>query len=241
MSYNNNASKEISDFIIRNIQSGVWKPGDKIWTESEFCQKLDKSRIAVRDAISGLSAIMVLKKVKGSGTYVENPSNTSLDGIRYFTMDDEGTLELMEFRYIMDPYCTELFVERATDEEIKQLEECYYNMLANRGDQEVYDQWGNEFHLLIARGCKNQFILRVMEYLRDILLTHQNILSHGMRTEKFQIGVSYHYRMLNAIKERDADMAGAYCRHHIRKSIELFRKASAERTGKPPQITRDGL
>ena len=228
MSYNNNASKEISDFIIHNIQSGIWKPGDKIWSESEFCQNLDKSRIAVRDAIASLSAISVLKKVKGSGTYVENPNNVSLEGIRYFIMDDEDTLELMEFRYIMDSYCTELFVKRATDEEIKQLEECYYNMLANRNDLEAYNYYANEFHLLIARGCKNQFISRVMEYLRDNLLNHQNILSQDMRTEKYQIGTTYHYRMLMAIKDRDPDMAGAYCRHHIRKSIDLFRKASAE-------------
>lgn len=227
MSYNNNASNEISDFIIHNIRSGIWKPGDKIWSESEFCQNLNKSRIAVRDAIASLSAISVLKKIKGSGTYVENPENVSLEGIRYFVMNDEDTLELMEFRYIMDSYCTELFVKRATDEEIKRLEECYYNMLSNRNDLKAYNYYANEFHLLIARGCKNQFISRVMEYLRDDLLNHQNILSQDMRIEKYQIGTTYHYRMLMAIKDRDPDMAGAYCRHHIRKSIDLFRKANA--------------
>ena len=107
MSYNNNASQEVSDYIINNIQSGVWKPGDKIWSESEFCAHLDVSRIAVRDAIASLSAISVLKKVKGSGTYVEDPDNVSLEGIRCFLMKTEDMLELMEFRHIMDSYCTE--------------------------------------------------------------------------------------------------------------------------------------
>ncbi|WP_368220610.1 FadR/GntR family transcriptional regulator [Anaerotruncus rubiinfantis] len=228
MSYNNNASQEVSDYIINNIQSGVWKPGDKIWSESEFCAHLDVSRIAVRDAIASLSAISVLKKVKGSGTYVEDPDNVSLEGIRCFLMKTEDMLELMEFRHIMDSYCTELFAERATEEEIRDLEECYYQMLQNYKNKERYDYFANEFHLKIARGCKNQFISKVMEYLRDSMLTHQNILSHEINRKKYQIGVTYHYRMLQMIKQRDSKMAGAYCRYHIRESMELFRKIVSE-------------
>ncbi|MCI8649446.1 MAG: FadR family transcriptional regulator [Anaerotruncus sp.] len=230
MAYTNNASQVISDFIVENIQSGTWIPGDKIWSESEFCQNLDVSRIAVRDAIANLSAISVLKKVKGSGTYVEQPENVSLEGIRYFKMTPEDMLELMEFRYLMDSYCTELFTQRATDKEIRELEECYHKMIEHRGDLETYNFYSNEFHLLIARGSKNHFILKVIEYLRDNMLTHQNVLSQDIQKEKFRIGISYHYKILQAIKQRDTEMAGTYCRYHIRRSMELYRNATAQTT-----------
>ena len=62
MAYNHNARQTVIDFITNNIQSGTWQPGDKIWSENEFCTNLNVSRIAVRDAISNLTAISVLKK-----------------------------------------------------------------------------------------------------------------------------------------------------------------------------------
>ncbi|RGZ00388.1 FCD domain-containing protein [Clostridium sp. AM58-1XD] len=222
MSYNHKAGQEVSDFISHNIQSGVWKPGDKIWSENEFCNNLNVSRIAVRDAIANLTAISVLRKVRGSGTYVENLDNASLEGTRYFTLKIEDVLELMEFRYVMDPYCTELFAERATKEEIEALEDCYYNMLRHRNNEEK-DYYSNQFHHMIALGSKNKFIIKIMEYLNDNMLTHQKLLSKGVRRENYQVGVTYHYKMLQAIKAHDKEMAGIYCRYHIRLGMNLYR------------------
>lgn len=232
MAYNNNASQDISNFIIQKIHTDIWRPGDKIWSESEFCTNLNVSRIAVRDAISSLTAISVLKKVKGSGTYVEDPDNVSLEGIRYFTMEAKDVLQLMEFRYIMDSYCTELFAERATESEIQELEDCYLCMVRNQYDLDKYNHYANLFHLLIAKGSKNQFIIKIMEYLHDNMLSHQNILSQDMRKEKYHIGIIYHNKMLQAIKERDSEMAAAYCRYHIRQSMEIYRKMNEQEQAK---------
>lgn len=224
MAYNHKASQEINDFISDKIQSGAWEPGDKIWSENEFCTNLGVSRIAVRDAIANLTAISVLRKVRGSGTYVENLDNASLEGTRYFSLKIEDVLELMEFRYIMDPYCTELFAERATEEEIRQLEDSYYSMLHHRNNEEK-DFYSNSFHHIIAVGTKNKFIIKIMEYLNENMLCHQKLLSKGLRKENYQVGVTYHYKMLQAIKAHDKEMAGIYCRYHIRLGMDLYRTA----------------
>lgn len=169
MSYNHNASQKVSDFITQNILSGEWKSGDKIWSENEFCSYLGVSRIAVRDAIANLTAISVLRKVRGSGTYVEILDNASLEGTKYFALNIEDVLELMEFRIIIEPYCTELFTERATPEEIQALEDSYYNMLKYH-DDEKKDYYSNQFHHLIALGSKNKFIIKIMNYLNENML-----------------------------------------------------------------------
>lgn len=232
MAYHNEASETVSDFISNKIQSGVWNPGDKIWSETEFCQNLNVSRIAVRDAITNLTAISVLKKIRGSGTYVENMENTTLEGLRYFSLDLEDVLELMEFRYILDPYCTELFTKHATEEEIARLEECYYLMLEHRNDEKK-DYYSNQFHHLIAMGSRNKFLIKVMEYLNENMLCHQKLLSKGSRKKNFQVGVSYHYKMLKAIKERDSEMAGIYCRYHIRLGMNVYREALEKQHSSP--------
>ena len=224
MPYNHNANQEASDFIEQNILSGTWKPGDKIWTENEFCSNLGVSRIAVRDAIANLTAISVLRKVRGSGTYVESLDNASLEGTKYFSLKIEDVLELMEFRYVLDPYCTELFTERATEEEIQELEKSYYNMLKHNNDEKK-DYYSNQFHRIIALGSKNKFIIKIMDYLNENMFSHQQLLSKGDYKKNVQIGLTYHYKILQAIKERDKEMAGIYCRYHIRLGMDVYRSS----------------
>lgn len=224
MAYNHKAGQKISDFITQNILSDIWKPGDKIWSENEFCSNLGVSRIAVRDAISSLTAISVLRKVRGSGTYVESLDNTSLEGTRYFSLKLEDVLELMEFRYILDPYCTELFTERATTEEIEELEKCYYSMLEQR-NSEKKDFYSNQFHRIIALGSKNKFIIKIMDYLNENMISHQIHLSKGDQKKNTQIGITYHYKILQEIKNRDKEMAGIYCRYHIRLGMDVYRSS----------------
>lgn len=223
MAYNHNARQEVSDFITEKIHSGEWQPGDKIWSENEFCTNLGVSRIAVRDAIANLTAISVLRKARGSGTYVEEMDNASLEGIHYFSLDLEDVLDLMEFRYSMEAYCAELFTERASEEDIKELEECYYNMLHHPETKEK-DFYSNQFHHLIAIGTKNKFIIKIMEYLNDNMLHHQILLSKRVRKKNFQIGATYHYKILQAIKARDKEMAATYMRYHIRLGMEQYKE-----------------
>ena len=136
----------------------------------------------------------------------------------------------MEFRYIIDPYCTELFTERATPEEIQELENSYYNMLKHH-DNEKKDYYSNQFHHLIALGSKNKFIIKIMDYLNENMLDHQKLLSKGSRRQNYQNGVTYHYKMLQAIKSHDKEMAGIYCRYHIRLGMELYRDALEHKKG----------
>ena len=224
MSYNHKANQEVSEFITQKILSGVWKPGDKIWSENEFCANLNVSRIAVRDAIANLTAISVLRRIRGSGTYVESLDNASVEGTRYFTLDIEGVLDLMELRYALDPYCAGLFTERASAEEIQELSDCYDNMIKNK-DNAKKDYYSNRFHYLLALGSKNTFIIKIMDYLNDNMLSHQQILSKGDRQKNYAIGAEYHQKILQAIKDKDREMAEVYCRYHIRLGMDVYRAA----------------
>ena len=236
MAYNHNARQTVIDFITNNIQSGTWQPGDKIWSENEFCTNLNVSRIAVRDAISNLTAISVLKKIRGSGTYVENLDNASLEGTRYFSLGLENVLELMEFRYYLEPHCAELFAERATEEEIQELEDCYYSMLCHQNSDEK-DYCSNRFHHLIALGTKNSFIIKITEYLDENMLCHQILLSKNVQKKNFQVGATYHYKILQAIKARAKEMAGVYCRYHIRLGMELYRSVLEKQKAEKSKMT----
>ena len=61
---------DIVDDIKEQIYSGTLKPEDKITSEHELCNQYGLSRQTVRHAISVLENEGLVKKVKGSGTYV---------------------------------------------------------------------------------------------------------------------------------------------------------------------------
>jgi len=59
--------------IIKRIESGEWKPGNKIPSERDLMELSNISRATVRQAISSLAHQNILEKVHGAGTFVKHP------------------------------------------------------------------------------------------------------------------------------------------------------------------------
>jgi GntR family transcriptional regulator len=55
------------------IESGYWKPGDKIPSEFELCQMFDVSRTVVRQALGEMRYEGLVVREKGRGTFVVEP------------------------------------------------------------------------------------------------------------------------------------------------------------------------
>jgi GntR family transcriptional regulator, arabinose operon transcriptional repressor len=60
----------ISSWIKSEVQAGTIKPGDKLPSESELCERFDVSRSAVRQALANLVHEGWLESRKGIGTFV---------------------------------------------------------------------------------------------------------------------------------------------------------------------------
>ncbi len=61
--------KQIREWIIESIRSGVIVPGDKLPSENELCRQFGASRSVVRQAIAALSNERWLQTRKGVGTF----------------------------------------------------------------------------------------------------------------------------------------------------------------------------
>ncbi|MFT6558607.1 histidine utilization repressor [Sneathiella sp.] len=62
--------KQIKRLIVSRIDSGQWKPGDKIPTEHRLVKELDASRMTVNRALRELTQENILVRRQGSGTFV---------------------------------------------------------------------------------------------------------------------------------------------------------------------------
>ncbi|MBW2022049.1 MAG: histidine utilization repressor [Deltaproteobacteria bacterium] len=60
----------VKDYILKGIEDGEWKPGEKIPSESELVSILGVSRMTVNRALRELSSEGRLTRVQGVGTFV---------------------------------------------------------------------------------------------------------------------------------------------------------------------------
>jgi DNA-binding FadR family transcriptional regulator len=112
-----------------------------------------------------------------------------------------------------------LAAERATAEEIEQIEAAYakMNVLIHCDDLSEYIAADFHFHLTIAQASHNQMLVDVMTILKDILYMHYVDMIKAMGPE---IGFDYHGQILEAIKARSPEQAAENVRQMINCFIE---------------------
>ena len=64
---------QLMELIEKDIQSGVYKPGDKIMTEAELSKTYGVSLITVRKAVGSLMERGLVVRTQGKGTFVTKP------------------------------------------------------------------------------------------------------------------------------------------------------------------------
>jgi len=215
-------NKRISDVVFNKIKnkiiSGEWTPGMKIMSEPQLVKELGISRVSVREAIEKMVALNVLKKKHGGGTFV-NELNASVylnSLIPMITLEKSDYIDILQFRLMVEVESTKLCALRCDDLIIKQLEECYEEMVKEREDIDRFTEKDLEFHKIIAIGGGNSLVIRVYEILYDLLSYNQKSLYKTLGPSG---GIKEHKYILDAIKNRDGELAAIFIRRHIERTI----------------------
>jgi len=225
MSYNLNATDFVYDLIVNKIVSREWLPGSKIWSETKLCRQTGVSRTAVRQAIEKLAALSVLSKVHGSGTYVQSLQESSLSGLPFFQMEIGDILMLLEFRLYFEVGNVQMYIDRATDEDIAALEKNYASMCESAANSDRFYFLDNEFHNMIAEGTRNTYSIKVSNTFFEAMELSQLGLYKNLGP---QFGLEWHGYILEFIKKRDKELASIYMRRHIELNIKALQDKTAK-------------
>jgi DNA-binding FadR family transcriptional regulator len=226
--YSSQASKKAFSYIVEKIHSGEWNEGTRIDTETQLCEKINVSRVAVRGAVEKLSAMSVLIKIQGSGTYVNAFDKCQLVGLVYYPPTLETMITVLEFRKMFDPYNASLFIDNCTGEELAGLEDNFTNMKNAAKDPVRFRSLDHEFHNIIAKGTHNTIIAQISVLLGDLLADYQLALYYNVGPEH---AIKYHAMILENIKEKNKELAYAYSKTHIDNAIVEIKKNSATNGG----------
>lgn len=221
-----------SDRVIKKIQekifSGEWKSGQKIMSETKLAEELNVSRVSVREGIEKLAALNILSKKKGGGTYINDlgPSVYLNSLLPMLILDKDNYLDILEFRLIIEPETAKLCTERCDDKLIEELQITYENMINYKNDIKKFTEEDLKFHNKIAEGSKNSLIIKITELLANILDCHQRGLYKYLGPKG---GIREHRLILDAIKNRDSELAFIYAKGHALRTIDDLKRLKSLR------------
>jgi len=157
-------SEQTSDRLYEMIvEEGRYAPGSKLPNENELSQALDVSRTTLREAISFLVAQGVLEIQRGKGTFVAShlpDTGLDLSGLAGVRARDRAR-DLFEMRLIFEPATIALACQRASEEELQQIQkraERMEQVAMEGGDWPLVDQ---EFHWAIIKSSHNEYMRRL--------------------------------------------------------------------------------
>lgn len=199
------------------ISGGRWKPGEKLPSEAELRRAMGVGRSTLREALKSLAFAGMVRMRAGEGTYVADGPYRLVDQIlRGGSLKSERDLsEICETRLVLEPALAALCAERATDDDLRKLEEIVSEMQRHCGDANTsrFRELDLAFHMTVAEGCKNQILVRLVRAIRGLLLAwmEKSSESPGSRER----AVTHHRRILEALKRRDAAKATSAMRTHL--------------------------
>ena len=198
-------SSSIMNLLTNYLLSKELKPGDKLPTETEFSQQLGVGRNSVREAIKMLSSLGIVEIKRGVGTFIaKSISSSIMNPLILGLVFEQGTSrELFELRLLIDTGAAELVIQKASDEEIKKLEEANEKLREaveiNLDDKRKLLDLDINFHHTLLELTKNPFLAKIGKAVYTLFFTS---------IEKTVIldpvgGYKNHQLVIDAIKKRD--------------------------------------
>lgn len=116
--------RSVAEQVIRLIEEGYLKPGDKLPPERALCEQLKVSRASLREGLKSLSRHGIIESKAGSGIYVKsgNPRAVIKNILKSYRVDHKSMHELVEAWEAVELFIGKLAVERDKPNDIHKMQ-----------------------------------------------------------------------------------------------------------------------
>jgi DNA-binding FadR family transcriptional regulator len=165
------------DTLGEAIVAGRWPPGASIPPEPTLCDELGVSRTVVREAVKSLVAKGMLVTGPKVGTRVlpaEQWNWFDPDVVAWQSkigLTREFLRDLQELRRAVEPTAVRMAAERATPQDLAEIEQAYAGMkdaIERGGDYVKHDL---AFHQGLLRACHNRMLVQMSKAIGALLRT----------------------------------------------------------------------
>jgi len=156
----------IRDFIAEQ----KLQPGDRLPPERLLMEQLQVGRSSVREAMQILTTLGLVEIRRGDGAFVTAPDRQWSLGAPAFVLATEkhALRDIVELRRSIEPMAAYLAAERATEEDIADLEAMLGTHQSTLTDQSGWHWEPLQFELAIAESTGNVLLVQMQQSLRDM-------------------------------------------------------------------------
>jgi DNA-binding GntR family transcriptional regulator len=185
------------------IISGELKPGERLM-EVQLAEEMGVSRTPVREAIRKLELEGLVVMIPRKGAYV---AGLSL----------KDAADVFEIRESLEGLAAALAAERITDEEIEILERILKEITkaAEKGDVEAIIKKDAEFHQILFNATRNERLAQMVNNLKEHIDRFR--VQSFSNPSRIRDIMKEHRKIVDAIKDRDAERAEKLAKAHIEK------------------------
>ncbi|MCB8993992.1 MAG: FadR family transcriptional regulator [Bacteroidales bacterium] len=201
------------------INSGVLKPGDRLPAERKMATDFGCGRTHIREALHKLEFYGIIKTLPQSGSIINGLDINTLDGLisDVLNLQDYDFFSLVETRFLLEVNSARLAAERRTESDIEAIQKAHDNYV-KYFDTSAMVSYDFAFHRSIAEACHNPVIkAMLLVVIPDIMTVYENEKICDTNT----IIIDEHARLLEAIKNRDGDLAASNMVQHLHAVMEF--------------------
>lgn len=196
------------------ISSGRVQPGEKLPSQRALSEELNVSRPSLREALSVLETLGLVRVEPGRGAVVcDERSPSSEPNWRFADRFPEG--DVFQLRMLMESYAARATAAIITDDQLQALRDNLDSMRSalRAQDLEAGARVDLQFHRLIIGFAANKVFAEIYDGLGGVMLESHRLplKARGRLWEP----VTEHENVLRAFEVRDPDSAGYYMRLHL--------------------------
>jgi DNA-binding GntR family transcriptional regulator len=201
-------SHRVRESLLTSILQGEFAPGDRI-TEPELAERLQVSRVPVREALRELESIGLLESRKHTGVFVRR-------------LGQQETLDLYGLRSLLEAHTCQVAAQAQHPQLLDTLRMLLQQMdcAAKSGDLAAYYNGNLAFHWEIVSACGNQEIATTYRALVQKL--HVARLRNLSSPQAMLTSQREHAAILQAIASGHCDEAYRLAYAHVTKAGQRF-------------------
>lgn len=213
-------AKELASYLEDAIRSGRLGEGVRLPPERELSEEFGASRGAVRRVLADLKGRGLITQAVGSGTFVLPgacaPTPSGAPAAQPAAVQTSPA-ELMEARLLIEPLMPGLIVRYATAADFARMTECLERSEA-ADTIETFEHWDGELHRTFALATHNTFFLRILELSNAVREQGEwgRLKRRSLTPERRGEYEAQHRAIVEALRDRDADLARELLAGHLR-------------------------
>jgi GntR family transcriptional repressor for pyruvate dehydrogenase complex len=211
--------------IERMIDEEFAVPGSRLPKEADLAERFQVSRIVIREAMKILEDRGLVEVSAGRGTFTVSPKPDRVKEslMRLFrdqpvpTMDDMELL--LELRQALEETTASLAAVRATEEDLKDIEDALLQMKNDSFDLDENISADLRFHRAVMRAAHNQYFEIVLDPLTEVFQRQIKL------TNSYALGWELHRSILVEIRARNPIGARQAVRRLMKRTLSDSRHA----------------